>query len=252
MRKGDDWVPVIQYNNLCREYSIHTIPKNHKRSNSSSSQSFMSEKGTHIIAPLPMLLSMWYPLSLPSWNSSHSLLWCATSNVLICHHGPGDGVPKVHTENTTVGCFGTDNGFLLMKKCYFCYITHYKYWRRIDIQLPSVSRFPSYTIIMYIYVYVNTVYIYIYKTIYAIPLLSQSSILRYLVSPQEILGTGQTCRIPAHFLWPDVQPSNKQLKAFPKDKELFIIYRSFVPRLLRRWQFFGSFIEKRFSARIKG
>ena len=103
-----------------------------------------------------------------------------------------------------------------------------------------------------VYVYVNTVYIYIYKTIYAIPLLSQSSILRYLVSPQEILGTGQTCRIPAHFLWPDVQPSNKQLKAFPKDKELFIIYRSFVPRLLRRWQFFGSFIEKRLSARIKG
>ena len=109
-----------------------------------------------------------------------------------------------------------------------------------------------YNYYVYIYVYVNTVYIYIYKTIYAIPLLSQSSILRYLVSPQEILGTGQTCRIPAHFLWPDVQPSNKQLKAFPKDKELFIIYRSFVPRLLRRWQFFGSFIEKRLSARIKG
>lgn len=31
MRKGDDWVPLIQYKNLCREYSIHTIPKNQKK-----------------------------------------------------------------------------------------------------------------------------------------------------------------------------------------------------------------------------
>ena len=111
-------IGCLSFNTTISVENIQFIlfPKNHKRSNSSSSQSFMSEKGTHIIAPLPMLLSMWYPLSLPSWNSSHSLLWCATSNVLICHHGPGDGVPKVHTENTTVGCFGTDNGFLLMKK----------------------------------------------------------------------------------------------------------------------------------------
>lgn len=220
MRKGDDWVPVIQYNNLCREYSIHTIPKNHKRSNSSSSQSFMSEKGTHIIAPLPMLLSMWYPLSLPSWNSSHSLLWCATSNVLICHHGPGDGVPKVHTENTTVGCFGTDNVFLLMKKCYFCYITHYKYWRRIDIQLPSVSRFPSYTIIMYIYVYVNTVYIIsIYIRLYMLsPYFRNRPSLDTWCHHRKSLARAKRAGFPPIFCGPMSNPAISSSKHFQKTR----------------------------------